>query len=637
MELAAGALIVLLCHQAAAAAAAAGTIPPHREPAATDELDVYKYHVQSEIRFRYASTVISCSIMNPANFSQQRQFNIDIPEAALVSGLLMDIDGQVYRADVREKDTSSGEVDEVANLSLSARNSNQFTVSVNVEPHKKVTFNLTYEELLSRKLGTYKHVMNLDPGQIVRDLSVEVRIQESSDIGSVNVPAPRTSSKMQWTHREGISSRQAMIQRPARNVAVVVFSLSPEQQRSVSTKGLQEQFIVEYDLQDIEATNDVLVNESYFVHFFAPPDLPPLRKHVTFLLDVSSAMDGRSIQQLKEAMTFILDNLHVDDLVSILTFSNNVKIWNYVLNQNMKQESSTSKLNAVLTSNVAAKATPVNIAKAKEFVQRLTAHGESNIHDALLKALATSRLHMGRSADNEVFESILVFLTAGKPSMGITDTHTIVPSVSKANAGQTCVFSLELGNDDTVDFAFLEKLSSTNLGFAQKVQSSSDTAEQFRAFYRQFESPVLADISFKYQPKQFVPASLTTHTFRRTFSGSELVVAGQLLGEDIDGEVQGRTSQGSLSYPFIPMYFTTTDGMTRKTTKTTSNTFQRIWEYLSVRQLLQDCSKQDKRRTLSLAKEYSFVTPMTSLVMKSRGSNYVKIKNTSPSMDQWCP
>ncbi|KAJ4437666.1 hypothetical protein ANN_17811 [Periplaneta americana] len=318
------------------------------------------------------------------------------------------------------------------------------------------------------------------------------------------------------------------------------------------------------------------------------------------------------------------------DLLKALPITKN--IWNYVLNQNMKQESSTSKLNEVLTSNVAAKATPLNIAKAKEFVQRLTAHGESNIHDALLKALATSRLHMGRSADNEVFESILVFLTAGKPSMGITDTHTIVPSVSKANAGQTSVFSLELGNDDTVDYAFLEKLSSTNLGFAQKVQSSSGTAEQFRAFYRQFESPVLADISFKYQPKQFVPASLTTHTFRRTFSGSELAVAGQLLGEDIDGEVQGRTSQGSLSYPFIPMYFTTTDGMTRKTTKTTSNTFQRIWEYLRVRQLLQDCSKQDKRRTLSLAKEYSFVTPMTSLVMKSRGSNYVKIKNTSPSM-----
>ena len=40
----------------------------------------------------------------------------------------------------------------------SARNANQFTVSVNIEPEQKIFFNLTYEELLSRRKGIYEHV-----------------------------------------------------------------------------------------------------------------------------------------------------------------------------------------------------------------------------------------------------------------------------------------------------------------------------------------------------------------------------------------------------------------------------------------------------------------------------------------------
>lgn len=48
----------------------------------------------------------------------------------------------------------------------SARDSNKFTVSVNVEAESKVTFNLTYEQLLTRKLGVYENIIHLQPGQV---------------------------------------------------------------------------------------------------------------------------------------------------------------------------------------------------------------------------------------------------------------------------------------------------------------------------------------------------------------------------------------------------------------------------------------------------------------------------------------
>lgn len=52
----------------------------------------------------------------------------------------------------------------------------------------KVDFNLTYMELLQRRLGYYEYILNIDPGQVVADLRVDVYIRESREITEVRVP-----------------------------------------------------------------------------------------------------------------------------------------------------------------------------------------------------------------------------------------------------------------------------------------------------------------------------------------------------------------------------------------------------------------------------------------------------------------
>ncbi|KAF2888057.1 hypothetical protein ILUMI_18116, partial [Ignelater luminosus] len=54
------------------------------------------------------------------------------------------------------------------------RDSNRFTVSVNVKPESKAAFSLTYEELLKRKNDHYEQIINLHLGKPINDLSVEV-------------------------------------------------------------------------------------------------------------------------------------------------------------------------------------------------------------------------------------------------------------------------------------------------------------------------------------------------------------------------------------------------------------------------------------------------------------------------------
>jgi hypothetical protein len=70
------------------------------------------------------------------------------------------------------------------------RHTNRFSVDVNVAGESKVTFNLTYQELLERVYGEYEHIIYIDPGQIIEDFQIDVSIQESRYMASNN-----TSSK----------------------------------------------------------------------------------------------------------------------------------------------------------------------------------------------------------------------------------------------------------------------------------------------------------------------------------------------------------------------------------------------------------------------------------------------------------
>jgi uncharacterized protein with von Willebrand factor type A (vWA) domain len=55
--------------------------------------------------------------------------------------------------------------------------------------------------------------------------------------------------------------------------------------------------------------------------------LPSLPKHIVFVLDISGSMEGEKIQQTKDAMVTILDDLGEKDHFNLLTFSDEVREW----------------------------------------------------------------------------------------------------------------------------------------------------------------------------------------------------------------------------------------------------------------------------------------------------------------------
>ena len=65
--------------------------------------------------------------------------------------------------------------------------------SVNLEPAGKLTFTLTYEELLKRVNSKYEYILHVQPGQIIKDYRADIYINESLPLRSIHVPELKTN------------------------------------------------------------------------------------------------------------------------------------------------------------------------------------------------------------------------------------------------------------------------------------------------------------------------------------------------------------------------------------------------------------------------------------------------------------
>ncbi|KAB0790702.1 hypothetical protein PPYR_14851 [Photinus pyralis] len=587
--------------------------------------EIYQMRITSNIRNRFAHTTVTSRVRNSVDKPQEAVFSVVLPEAAYISGFVMEIDGKNYTAYVKEKEEAKRVYEQAvasgagaAHVAVSARDSNRFVVSVNIEPESKAVFYLTYEQLLGRKDSRYEQIINIHPGQAVKDLSVEVVIAESRKITDLKAPPLRSGNEI-GTDKPELDPR-ADIEIVNDTAAVVTFSPNVERQKELAhvfgtkeEEGLSGQFVVQYDVERDPSGGEVLIQDGYFVHFFAPKDLEPLPKHVVFVLDTSGSMWGQKIQQLIQAMHSIVDQLHETDLISLVEFSSNTKVWDlnnpekstwYPRSHRMYYDHDVNTLNASFPS-----AFPANsdvIRKAKAAVSKLVAQGSTAMFGALQVALRLVELERNRQRDSNDLrrQPIVIFLTDGDPTDATTEDITSKISEFNSEAKRAPIFSLSFGNG--ADKNFLQKLASRNFGFSKHIYEADDASLQLQDFYQLVSSPLLSDVTFKYEST--VAANITNTQFPIHFKGSEIVVAGYCGARFPTPVIDGIGRRGRISLKPVV------------TTTTTSN-MERIWAYLSIKQLLEKKEtsegeeNQRKKKALDLALKYSFVTPVSSLVV----------------------
>ena len=441
------------------------------------------------------------------------------------------------------------------------------------------TFTLEYEELLRREQSLYRKIITINPGAVVDDLSAMIRVKEPEGL--------ITYSTSDFASIDEVSS----------NEIVCHYAATVDAQRSVSDIGLSMDMFCAYDvIHPTDGAGNFAVNSGYFAQFFSPVVTNTLRISLVLVIDVSGSMQGTKISQARDSLVALLQQLHNDDYVAIVTFESTVSQW---------------------------KSTLVRVANYRDeaiaFARGLIANGGTNFNGGLQTGVT-----LLKETVIESYAKLLVLLTDGRPTSGVTNNDLIIEGAIEATVGTgISVNCISFGFN--ADFEFLQDLALSNFGIAKRIPVDANAAEELTGFLREIASPALAQVEVIY-PIGSVE-ELTTIEFPFLFSGSEIVVAGKFSNsspETITVQVTGQGVDDTITYE--SSISTVNDTAIAGSLPST----ERLWAYLEIKGLLDakrlaEINGQNgsafKEEALELSLRYNFVTELTSLIVVEERSN----------------
>jgi Ca-activated chloride channel homolog len=548
-------------------------MPPPR-PYVFAPLELVSQQVNVRILDQVAMTTVEQEFYNPNSRQLEGTFLFPVPKGAQINKFAMDIGGRMMEAELLDADKARKIYEDIvrsmkdpALLEYAGQGLYKARIFP-IEPHSRKRVTLTYTQLLPADAGLVSYAYPLGAGkyssQPVRSLGVKIELETKRPLKTIYSPSHSVEVRRQ-------GERKASIGFEANNV-------KPE-------GDLQLVFATDKDDIGLNLMTYRKGNEDGFFLLLASPGVNVdaknvVSKDVVFVLDTSGSMAGAKLEQAKKAMLFCVENLNAQDRFEVLRFSTD----------------------AETLFNGLTEAKRDNRSRAEDFIKDLKPTGGTAIHDALQKALAL------RPADSER-PFVVIFLTDGRPTVGVTDEDQIVASVSGEKAARTRIFCFGIGTD--VNTHLLDKVAEKTRAFSQYVLPTEDIEVKVSSFFAKIKDPVLANpqIAFKggVRVSKLYPSPLPD-----LFKGEQLVLAGRFSGSgdsaiELTGLVNGKEQKltyeatfasESREHDFIP----------------------RLWATRRVGFLLDEIrlrgeSKELRDEVVELARAFNIVTPYTAYLI----------------------
>ncbi|XP_008167801.2 inter-alpha-trypsin inhibitor heavy chain H2 [Chrysemys picta bellii] len=572
--------------------------------AGDDKISIYSYKVKSTITSRLVDTMIQSKVENKAKHAQNLVFDVQIPKGAFIHNFTMNINGITFTSSIREKSAARQQYAQARAkgkaagiVRSNALDMENFKAELNVPGGMKVQFEIYYQEVIRRKLGSYEYVIPLQPGRLAKHLEVDVRIIEPQGLRYVHVP------NSLGDHFAGITTITK-----GEKKAHVSFKPTVAQQRkcpTCSTTAVDGNFVVTYDVHRETKAGELEIFNGYFIHYFAPDNLDPLPKNILFVIDVSGSMWGLKMKQTVEAMKTILGDLRSDDHFSIVDFNHNVRTWRDDL----------------------VAATAPQKEDAKKYIQEIHPNGGTNINEALLRAIFILKeaSNMGMLDPNSV--SMIILVSDGDPTVGELKLTKIQKNVKQNIPEDVSLFSLGIGFD--VDYDFLDRLAHDNHGMAQRIFGNQETSSQMKKFYNQVSTPLLKKVEFNY-PQESV-SDVTQNSFDNYFGGSEIVVAGKVDANNVQ-HLQSIITATSSNAELVLETLADVEGLDdflKKEPHADPKFTEKLWAYLTINQLLAErnlaptaaLKRNITRSILQMSLDHHIVTPFTAMLIENPEGN----------------
>lgn len=428
-------------------------------------LAVKEHHVTVDIDNSVAKVHIDQTFYNPNDFDINGTYMFPIPTDATISAFSMKVDGDSVVGEILDSEKAKEIYEDyvmkmIDPLLLEYIGDGMYKTSIYpIEAKDDVRVELDYVQTLSAGSGFLRFWYPLATEKYssspLEEVSISFDITNTQEIKTVYSPTHSTSVKIK---NAGVAtaSYEATNITPNKDYELLI--------------GLGTE-----DFQINSASYDDGDEDGYFMltvsskNELASDEIMP--KDIVFVLDVSGSMYGAKIDQAKEALNYIFDEMEDSssgDKFNVISFSDYIDVF--------------SETGLVPASEE-------NLAMAKDFVDDLEAIGGTDINGSMLKAL---EFFDSASSNSKA----VVFLTDGEPTVGEVDDGKILANVIAANTVGARIFTFGLGNK--VNTHLLDSIANGSRAYTNYVLEDGKIEDSISAFYDKIAFPVLTDVSLDF-------------------------------------------------------------------------------------------------------------------------------------------
>jgi len=440
-------------------------IPPEPRPIILPQIAIKYHKVNVDIDNQIATTSVDQVFINESPFQIEATYIFPLPKDISISEFIMyDESGKPLKAELLNSDQAKKIYEDIVRQMrdpaiLEYMGTGAFRARIfPILPHSEKRIQLQYSEVLPYDSGICKYSYPLNTEKFsskpLKEVKVEVQLKSNIPIKSLWSPSHEGSIKVD---REGD------------NFIKILYA----DENKLPDKDFVIYYTVSYDDVGLSLlTYKERTEDGFYVFMTAPkhevsPD-EAVRKNVIFVFDTSGSMQTNDkIGQARKALEFCVSKLNKQDNFNIIDFSTAVRKF---------------------------KPSPVSagsdeIQSALKYIKSLSATGGTNINDALIEAI--NQLSQAKNPLN-----MIVFLTDGQPTVGVTNEQSIVKNVYSANKLNARMFVFGVGYD--VNTRLLDELAYGNHGFSSYVKPEDDIEVVVSDFFAKVSNPVLSDLKLDF-------------------------------------------------------------------------------------------------------------------------------------------
>lgn len=448
-------------------------------------LPIKSIKIDTKISSQVATTHVEQIFRNDTDATLEGTYLFPIPEQASITEFAIWDGDRRLVGEVRSREEARRIYDEIVRRQrdpglLEYAGKDLFQASIfPIPPHSDKKLELTYSQVLRAESGTVAYRYPLGTGRQVSQIgTVSGRIELDGKEPLRNIYSP--------THA-------VEVKRNGDRRSVVTFESGNEPQDFQLFYGASRE-----DFGVTLLTHREPGKDGYYLLMISPKDewseQEYTAKDIVFVLDTSGSMaEAGKMEKARAALLYGIRILRPQDRFNVVSFAGEERLM---------------EARMITADDQGRK-------RGEEFAQSLRPAGGTNINEALLAAM--KQFETGNRP------KILIFMTDGLPTVGVTNPALIVDNARTAKVPGMRLFTFGVGYD--VNTALLDKLAAENGGVADYVEPKEDLEVKVSNFFAKVNYPVLTDLKLDMagvQTDLVYPRALPD-----LFRGSQLILIGR--------------------------------------------------------------------------------------------------------------